>query len=345
MKIQKFIDRLAINKQYAKSTIDSYTRILKSFDKYVKSLSLWKRWIEDTNQLKLSDVESFISIEKIKGKKARTCNLYLACVRDFIFYAEREWEEVFSYKMIVLMKEERKKIDALTESEAQKLLDYMKSDNSKDELTKTRDYAMVSILIYTWLRVSELCNIKVDDVKEELQVIGKNKTLRLVYLFQEHLALIRLYLFLRQGQNIESEYLFCSHSNNWKWKKLSRVSIETIVRTAGINAWISDPVRPHKLRHTFATSLLRRWWSLYYIKELLGHKHITTTQTYLTATNEDLKRTQLLLRGVEECVEELDNGDNYQTKKVQIITDQFKQIWDSLKIQWFGRGVTNYLWY
>jgi len=65
---------------------------------------------------------------------------------------------------------------------------------------------------------------------------------------------------------------------------------------------------------------------LYYIKELLGHKHITTTQTYLTATNEDLKRTQLLLRGVEECVEELDNGDNYQTKKVQIITDQFKQI-------------------
>jgi len=51
--------------------------------------------------------------------------------------------------MIVLMKEERKKIDALTESEAQKLLDYMKSDNSKDELTKTRDYAMVSILIYT----------------------------------------------------------------------------------------------------------------------------------------------------------------------------------------------------
>ena len=245
------------------------------------------------------------------------------------------------------MKEQRRKIDALTENEVQKLLNYMKADDSKDELTKTRDYAMVSILLYTWLRVSELCDIKVDDVKEELQIIWKNQTLRLVYLFQEHLTLIRLYLFLRQGQKIQSDYLFCSHSNNTKWKKLSRTTIETIVRTAGINAWISNPVWPHKLRHTFATSLLRRWWNLYYIKELLGHQHITTTQTYLTATNSDLKKTQGLLkyaRGVEDFEEELTPMPEQIIIKDKNLFNQFRNPIPSFQ-QWFGRGVSNYLWY
>jgi site-specific recombinase XerD len=47
------------------------------------------------------------------------------------------------------MKEPKKKIDALTENDAQRLLNYMKSDKTKDELTKTRDYAMVAVLLYT----------------------------------------------------------------------------------------------------------------------------------------------------------------------------------------------------
>ncbi len=71
------------------------------------------------------------------------------------------------------MKESKRKIDALSEDEVQRLLVFMRGDKNKDELTRTRDLAMVSILLYTWLRVSELCNIKVEDVKEELQIIWK----------------------------------------------------------------------------------------------------------------------------------------------------------------------------
>lgn len=296
MKIETFINRIKVNKQYSNSTVSTYTRILNRFNHYVLSISLGKRSIEDTELLKVWDVESFIWEEKIKGKSAQTCNNYLACIRDFVWFAERSWENVFNFKQIILMKEPKKKVEALTENEVQKLLAYMRSDKTKDELTKTRDLAMVSVLLFTWLRVSELCNIKVEDVQNELQIIGKNQTLRLVYLFQEHLSLIRLYLFLREGKHIKSEYLFCSHANNSKWKQLSRVSVEEVVKNAGIKAWITNPVWPHKLRHTFATSLLRRWWNIYYIKELLGHQHITTTQTYLSATNNDLKKTQALLQ-------------------------------------------------
>ena len=346
MKIQTFIDRISINKQYAKSTISSYTRVLKSFDSYLKSLSLWKRWIEDTDKVTVDDIESYIWTEKVKWKSARTCNGYLACLRDFIWYAEHKGEKVFNYKQIPLMKEKRRKIEALSESEVQILLNYMRNDNSKDELTKTRDYAIVSILLNTWLRVSELCNIKVSDVQEELQIIWKNNTLRLVYLFQEHITLIRLYLFLRRWKKIESEYLFCSHSNNAKWAQLTRTTVESIVKTAGINAWISDPVWPHKLRHTFATSLLRRWGNIYYIKELLWHEHISTTQTYLSATNLDLKKTQTLLkdvRGVEQLEEQLDPMPEQFVIKDPNLFEMFRKKVTSVQ-WWFGRGVS-YLWY
>ena len=69
------------------------------------------------------------------------------------------------------MKQPKTKVDALSENEVQRLLNYMKADRSKDELTKSRDYAMVSILVNTGLRVSELCNIKTSDIREELQII------------------------------------------------------------------------------------------------------------------------------------------------------------------------------
>ena len=345
MKIETFINRLKVNRQFAKSTVSSYTRILNCFNRYTLSVSLWKRSIEDTEQLKVWDVESFIGQEKLKWKSARTCNGYLACIRDFISFAERSWEKVFNYKEIILMKEQRRKIDALTENEMQKLLAYMRSDQTKDELTKTRDLAIVSILLFTWLRVSELCNIRVDDVREELQIIWKNQTLRLVYLFQEHLSLIRLYLFMREWQHIDSEYLFCSHSNNSKWKQMSRNAVEAIIKDAGIKAWLTNPVWPHKLRHTFATSLLRRWWNIYYIKELLGHQHITTTQTYLSATNTDLKKTQSLLQVVskeQESIEEelMPMPENVIIKDPNLFDRIRRQTMPNFQ-QWFGRGVSS----
>lgn len=348
MKIENFINRIKINRQYAKSTVYQYTRTLNRLDKYIKNISLGKRCLEDTNKLTVYDIEQFIYLEKLHGKTAKTCDWYLATIRDFVAYAERYWEKVFNYKQIVLMKEPKRKIDALSENEMQKLLNYMKYDKSKDELTKTRDYAIVSVLFYTWLRVSELCNIKTEDVKESLQIIGKNNTLRLVYLFQEHITLLRLYMFMREWRHINSEYFFCSHANNTRWKQLSRNSVETMVKKAWVKAWISTPIWPHKLRHTFATSLLRRWGNIYYIKELLGHQHITTTQTYLSATNNDLKKTQNLLRAVK--LEEQSSYEEELSPMPENIIIKDRNLYEKMKSAYpfwdsgVSRGVPAY-WY
>jgi integrase/recombinase XerD len=174
-----------------------------------------------------------------------------------------------------------------------KLLNYMRTDSSKEEITRMRDYAMWLVLTYWWLRVSELCNLRVEDIKENMQVIGKWWSRRLVCLYSDYIKVIELYLFLRRKLKINSDYVFVSHSNNSKWNPLSRASVEDIISKAWKKVWIT--VRPHKLRHTCATQMLEHGGDIVYISQILWHKNITTTQTYLDYCNDKLRNTQLLI--------------------------------------------------
>jgi integrase/recombinase XerD len=174
-----------------------------------------------------------------------------------------------------------------------KLLNYMRTDSSKEEIVRMRDYAMWLVLTYWWLRVSELVSLKVQDVRENMQIIGKWWSRRLVYLYSDYIKVIELYLFLRRKLKINSEYVFVSHSNNSKWKPLSRASVEEIISKAWEKVWIT--VRPHKLRHTCATQMLENWGDIVYIWQILWHTNLKTTQCYLDYSNDKLKKTQLLI--------------------------------------------------
>jgi integrase/recombinase XerD len=176
----------------------------------------------------------------------------------------------------------------------EKLLLFMRNDKTKNEITRMRDYAMWLVLQYCWLRVSELCSLKVYDIEEKIQILWKWQRTRLVYLHTDYIKVIQLYLFLRRKLHINSEYVFVSHAHNTKWHPLSRASVEKIFRDASGRAWV-EKTRPHKIRHTFATTLLDKWWDLIYISKLLWHKNITTTQTYLDISNNKIKEIQQLI--------------------------------------------------
>lgn len=296
MQIENYISRIKAYKQYTKSTIDLNRRVLQSLNTFIKKHTNNKRSLEDTEKLESQDYENWMIEEIKKGRSSRTCNIKLICLRNFLKYAEIHHENVMNYREVALMKETKKKIEALTEQEEQKLLSYILTDTSKEPILRLRDIWIALILANTWLRVHELCNIKVKDVAPELRVIWKNHQPRIVYLFDNILDTLKSYLQLRKEKWIESEYLFCAHRGRNTRNKLSRNAIEYIIRQAWIKAWLTTPVWPHKLRHTFATKLLRRGWNIFYIKELLWHSNLSTTQTYLTATNEDLRRTQDLLK-------------------------------------------------
>jgi len=278
---------------YSNSTIKNYLATLDLFDRYVRGVSFGERGVEYPHTIELDDIEEFAELQKIKGKEIRTVNNYLAWIKKFLRFCNHKGLDVMDYKRILFAREPEYKISALEENEMKKLLNYMRTDSSKEEIVRMRDYAMGLVLTYWWLRVSELCKLKVEDIKENMQVIGKWWSRRLVCLYSDYVKVIELYLFLRRKLKINSDYVFVSHSNNSKWKPLSRASVEDIISKAWKKVWIQ--VRPHRLRHTCATQMLEHGGDIVYISQILWHKNITTTQTYLDYCNNKLKNTQFLI--------------------------------------------------
>lgn len=296
MIVREFSIWLRCNKGYSKSTIDNYCRTLAIFDDFLRMSTSGEGSVSLPHTIRLSDIDDFSAYLEKKWKEAKTVNNYLYGIKSFLKFCKHKGLFVLDYELISFGREVDKKITALEWDKMKQLLLFMKNDQSKSEVLRIRDYAMALMLIYTWLRVSELINLKVEDIKENIQIIGKWGRRRLVCLDPEYIKVVQLYLFLRK--NIKSEYVFVSHSPNSYWSRISRNSVESIIRTAGEKAWVGK-VRPHKLRHTCATQMLENWGNIVYISQILGHKNLRTTQGYLDYSNDKLRETQNLIPRVE----------------------------------------------
>ncbi len=278
---------------YSDSTIQNYIRTLDLFDDYVRDLTFWVRGVEYPHSIELEDVEQFAERERIRGKNVRTVNNHLAWIKKFFRFCNHKGLNVMDYRRILFAREPEYHINALDEKDMKRLLEYLRTDTSKNEIVRMRDYAIGLVLTYAWLRVSELCNLKVVDVRENMQIVGKWWSRRLVYLYTDYIKVIDLYLFLRRRLKINSEYVFVSHSNNSRGKPLSRCAVEDIIGKAGKEIWLE--VRPHKLRHTCATQMLENGGNIVYIWQILWHTNLKTTQCYLDYSNDKLRNTQYLI--------------------------------------------------
>jgi integrase len=158
------------------------------------------------------------------------------------------------------------------------------------ELTNLKYRLIVYMFFQTWLRCHELVKIKVEDIGESLQVIGKWRKRRTVYLRKELLDMIWEYLDKRKE---ESEYLFPNKWRHGQHMTDSAVRGVFFKLTKRLGFWI----HPHKFRHTFATDMLNIPWSnIYYVAKLLRHKNINTTQVYLWLNDVELKKIQFWLK-------------------------------------------------
>lgn len=289
----EFAKWLSNTKGFVKSTIEGYLRSVMLLDEYIKNLSFWERGVEFPHTIEIEDIEDFAEMQRIKGKEIRTVNNYLAWIKMFLKYCNHVWLDVLDNRRVLFARETEYHINALEEKEMKKLLEFMRNDTSKDEIIRMRDFWMALVLTYWWLRVSELCNLKVGEWGNRMQIIWKGGSRRLVHLYDDYVKVVDLYLFLRRKLKINSEYVFVSHSNNSKWKPLDRSSVEMIIKKAWKKVWLE--VRPHKLRHTCATQMLEHGGDIAFISQILWHKNIKTTQCYLDFSNDKLRKTQYLI--------------------------------------------------
>ena len=293
--IEKFIERLTINRNSPKNTTDNYKRVLEKFDDFLVSSSFWEVTLKNPETVKMYFIDQRIAIQREK-KSVKTCNLYVGAIRSFFRFCLYMELPVLNYKWINFSKEPQRNIEYLNDEDIESIFQEIKKrhvKNKNQELIKIRDLCIVKLLFYTGLRVSELLNLKKDDLKDDMiQIIGKWWIHRVTFLKRgtEERKLIEYYLRLR---NDDYEQLFINHSHNEPWK-LSRNAVESMVKKEWAKLGIK--VRPHIFRHSFATKLIRKKASIFHIQRLLWHKNIQTTQNYLWCLDKELEEVQELVK-------------------------------------------------
>ena len=145
-----------------------------------------------------------------------------------------------------------------------------------------RDRAMLELMYSSGLRVSELCGLRLQavDLEEGLvRVLGKGSKERVTPFGKTAAGAVQLYLSSGRPalvkQRTGSE-LFLSQQG----KAISRKMFWVVIKKHALRAGISKPVKPHLLRHSFATHLLAHGADLRAIQEMLGHADLATTQIY-----------------------------------------------------------------
>ncbi len=176
----------------------------------------------------------------------------------------------------------RKLPEVLTEQETPRLLDQPPSDT----IIGLRDRALLATLYGTGIRASECSGLDEKDVDLALNTIrvkGKGGHERVVPLNEMVVKALRAYLDARGPH--ASGAMFVSR----KGRRMSRNAIYDRVRTHARKARLGKKVSPHRLRHAFATHLVRAGVNLVTIRDLLGHRQITSTQIYLHMTARDMR--------------------------------------------------------
>ncbi len=148
---------------------------------------------------------------------------------------------------------------------------------------------IISTLLYSGIRVSELCNMKTEDINfDEGSIIihgGKGDKERVVLVPSEVSELMKNYHMEMIEKEKISEYLLISQ----KGGKFDTSTIERVVKKVAQEAGIRRRVTPHTLRHTFATNILRNGGDIRFIQTLLGHANIGTTEIYTHIDSEAMR--------------------------------------------------------
>ena len=277
---KEFLEYLEIEKGRAVKTVENYDRYLKKFFEFSK--------ISSAGGINEDIVRKYRLYLNRANLDKPTQNYYVIALRMFLKYLAKRNVESLDAEKIELAKLPQRELDLLSSEDLERLL---KSpfDGAQGESPKAiRDKAILEMFFSTGLRISELCNLKIDEInlkRGEFSVRGKGGKIRVVFLSDRAKNAISNYLEKRGG--IDNDKLF----------PMTPRSIQRMIKKYAIKAGIAKKVTPHVLRHAFATDLLQNGADLRSVQVMLGHANISTTQIYTHFTDRQLKEVHKAFHG------------------------------------------------
>jgi site-specific recombinase XerD len=150
-----------------------------------------------------------------------------------------------------------------------------------------RDYAIVQVFLQTGVRVSELCNLRLDDIDLEhglLRVNGKGQVQRSIELERKGIQALKNWLTVRPAAVSDAVFL------NYQAEPLGTRGVQKLIFKYRTQAGITKRVGCHALRHTFASVKAQRGVSAFQLQEWLGHANLNTTQIYVHLAKKGAKK-------------------------------------------------------
>ena len=264
----KEIKKILVVRAYSPNTISTYLACLNYFKNYFKGSKI--------DDLSKEDIIDYL-FHLIKNNYSKsTQNQHINAIK---FYFEKCLGKKREFYHIDRPIKDKKLPIILSKNEIQLLF------NSTYNL---KHLAILAVIYSCGLRVSELINIKINDIDNNRMVINirhaKGNKDRQVQLTNQILELLRKYY----KKYLPVNYLIVGQNGG----KYSTTSIQKIIKNSALKAKIYKKVTPHTLRHSFATHLLENGTDIRYIQTILGHSDIKTTQIYTHVSNAHLKNIQ-----------------------------------------------------
>jgi integrase/recombinase XerD len=266
------------------SSIDAYQATLNGFRDYVR----WRLEERGPEEITARDVLEYLDyLRRERDNGASAINRQVTVLRNFyramvaMGHLEPRENPLANFPRIKAARRKLPRI--LNEEEVRRLIELPKTDT----VLGMRDRAIMTILYGTGIRASECAGLTEEDIdwqEQSIHVVGKGGHERTVPLNEEVVHMLRQYRIARGPVKLKDPF-FRSREGG----AMSRNAIYERVRTAGRKARIEKRVSPHQLRHTFATHLIKAGVNLVTVRDLLGHRLITSTQIYIHLTAQDLR--------------------------------------------------------
>ncbi len=281
--IGRYRDWIAIDLNLARSTVAEYTSECNRFIAYLAQYDLL------LSAATASDITRYLVMRQTEGSRIghRTLVKLLSILRSLFHFLslegkiENEPTETIETPRIQINPPAALSIDQVT-----RLLDAIPLKTPQD----IRDRALFEVIYSSGLRISEACNIRLEDLSISQRVIrikGKRDKERLSLIGEEAVYWINRYLTEARARLANRErrvsHLFLNRFGNGISRKGVWKRFQALCARAGLQTKV------HTLRHSFATHLLRNGSGLRVVQELLGHSNISTTQLYTHVDRDDLR--------------------------------------------------------
>ena len=280
--IGRFLDAVWMERGLSPNTLAAYRADLTALGRWLAA-----RGTRITRTTR-NDLLAFIAWRVETGARPRSTARQLSSFRRFFRYLVREGVlDVDPTAQIAMPKIGRSLPKSLSESEVESLLG---APEVSDPLGH-RDRAMLEVLYATGLRVSELVNLKQNQVNMNqgvIPILGKGNRERLIPLGEEAVRWIQDFLAGPRGEILldrQTDYLFPTRRGD----RMTRQAFWHIIKRYAAKAGIAKELSPHTLRHAFATHLLNHGADLRVVQMLLGHSDLSTTQIYTHVARERMK--------------------------------------------------------